>query len=55
MQDPAKRKDYVHPIAIFLPGTQQDGWGDEGSGVGMRGAFDTQKTYARMPAFLRDW
>ena len=36
-------------------GTQQDGWGDEGSGVGMRGAFDTQKTYARMPAFLRDW
>lgn len=55
LQDPKNRSLYVHPIAIFLPGAQKDGWGDEGSGVGMRGAFDTQKTYTRMPDFLRDW
>jgi len=53
--DVANRSQYVHPIAIFLPGTEKDGWGHEGSGVGMRGAFDTVKTYKRMPDFLREW
>jgi len=53
--DSSKRSAYVHPIAIFLPGVKKDGWGDQGSGVGIRGAFDTQKTYARVPTFLRDW
>ena len=55
LRDPKNRSQYAHPIAIFLPGSQKEGWGDEGSGVGMRGAFDTQKTYTRMPDFLRDW
>lgn len=55
LRDVANRSQYVHPIAIFLPGTEKDGWGHEGSGVGMRGAFDTVKTYKRMPDFLREW
>ena len=28
--DVANRSQYVHPIAIFLPGTEKDGWGHEG-------------------------
>jgi tetratricopeptide (TPR) repeat protein len=55
LRDVANRSQYVHPIAIFLPGTEKEGWGHEGSGVGMRGAFDSVKTYKRMPDFLRDW
>ena len=50
-----KLANYVHPIAVFLPGVHKEGWGDEGSGVSMRGSFDSVKTYSRVPGFLQQY
>ena len=52
---PENAKSYAFPIAIFLPGTQKDGWGDEGQGVGMRACFDSATTHQNAVPFLRQY
>ena len=48
-------KSYAYPIAIFLPGVQKEGWGDEGQGVGMRACFDSATTHSNAIPFLRQY
>jgi tetratricopeptide (TPR) repeat protein len=48
-------KAYAYPIAIFLPGVQKEGWGDEGQGVGMRACFDSADTHKNAVPFLRQY
>ena len=48
-------KAYAFPIAIFLPGVQKEGWGDEGQGVGMRACFDSATTHGNAVPFLRQY
>lgn len=53
---PENAKSYVYPIAIFLPGTQKEGWGDdEGQGVACRSCFDSADTHKNVLPFLRSY
>ena len=52
---PENAKSYVYPIAIFLPGTQKEGWGDEGQGVACRSCFDSADTHRNVVPFLRSY
>jgi tetratricopeptide (TPR) repeat protein len=52
---PENAKSYAFPIAIFLPGTEKEGWGDEGQGVGMRACFDSATTHSNAIPFLRQY
>lgn len=52
---PENAKSYAYPIAIFLPGTEKEGWGDEGQGVGMRACFDSATTHSNAIPFLRQY
>ena len=52
---PQNAKSYAFPIAIFLPGVQKEGWGDEGQGVGMRACFDSATTHSNAVPFLRQY
>jgi len=52
LSDAGDRAAFKEPIAIVLPGVCRDGWGDEGQGVSMGGAFNTELQHGNACKFL---
>merc|ERR1712167_1293 len=44
--DVSNAEQYTDPCAIVLPGVKKEEWGDEGQGVNLLGAFESQKQHA---------
>eukprot|EP00656_Telonema_subtile_P001631 TRINITY_DN10712_c0_g1_i3.p1 TRINITY_DN10712_c0_g1~~TRINITY_DN10712_c0_g1_i3.p1 ORF type:complete len:439 (-),score=138.29 TRINITY_DN10712_c0_g1_i3:194-1510(-) len=52
--DLAKAADYEQPVAIVLPGVA-NGWGDEGQGINLLGAFESAKQQANTAKWVQTY
>jgi len=54
LADPSNASNYQEPVAIVLPGVQND-WGDEGQGVNLLGAFETAKQQQNTAGWVQQY
>jgi len=50
-----ERQAYQSPVAVMLPGVCKEGWGDEGQGVSMNCAFDSEVQHGHSCRFVKQY